>query len=42
MEVAYQPADRYWTFQWIETAVFLAPAGIPAGFSALWLRRRLV
>ncbi|MBP2358861.1 hypothetical protein EES45_10255 [Streptomyces sp. ADI97-07] len=21
VEVAYQPADRYWTFQWIETAV---------------------
>ncbi|NED05190.1 transporter [Streptomyces sp. SID6648] len=42
VEVAYQPADRYWTFQWIETAVFLALSGILAGFSALWLRRRLV
>ncbi|MFI6963267.1 ABC transporter permease [Streptomyces sp. NPDC050255] len=39
--VEYQPGDRYWTFQWIETGIFVALAGILAGFSAWWLRRRL-
>ncbi|MFC8825518.1 ABC transporter permease [Streptomyces sp. NPDC057137] len=37
----YQPADRYWTFQWIETGIFLALSGLLAGFCAWWLRRRL-
>lgn len=37
--VEYQPGDRYWTFQWIETGIFVALAGILAGFSAWWLRR---
>ncbi|MGW8888601.1 ABC transporter permease [Streptomyces sp. NPDC055749] len=41
MEVAYQPADRYWTFQWIETGLFLALAGLLTGFSVWWLRSRL-
>ncbi|MFD9501515.1 ABC transporter permease [Streptomyces sp. NPDC060035] len=41
VEVSYQPADRYWTFQWIETAIFLALAGLLTGFCAWWLRRRL-
>ncbi|MET9093634.1 ABC transporter permease subunit [Streptomyces cyaneofuscatus] len=41
VEVAYQPADRYWAFQWIETGLFLALAGLLAGFCAWWLRRRL-
>ncbi|MFJ8018253.1 ABC transporter permease [Streptomyces sp. NPDC096339] len=40
IEVDYQPADRYWTFQWIETGVFLALSGLLAGFCAWWLRRR--
>jgi hypothetical protein len=39
--VSYQPADRYWTFQWYETAIFLALAAGLAGFTAWWLRRRL-
>lgn len=39
--VSYQPADRYWTFQWYETAIFLALTAGLAGFSAWWLRRRL-
>ncbi len=25
--VTYQPADRYWTFQWLETAILLVLAG---------------
>ncbi|MFE4692667.1 ABC transporter permease subunit [Streptomyces sp. NPDC056749] len=41
VEVAYQPADRYWTFQWIEAGIFLALAGLLTGFCAWWMRRRL-
>ncbi|MFD4865680.1 ABC transporter permease [Streptomyces sp. NPDC058412] len=40
IEVDYQPADRYWTFQWIETGIFLALSGLLAGFCSWWLRRR--
>ncbi|MFE9482635.1 MULTISPECIES: ABC transporter permease [Streptomyces] len=42
IEVDYQPADRYWTFQWIETGIFLALSGLLAGFCSWWLRRRAV
>lgn len=41
VKVDYQPADRYWTFQWIETGIFLALSGLLAGFCSWWLRRRL-
>lgn len=41
VEVDYQPVGRYWTFQWIETGVFLALSALLAGFSSWWLRRRL-
>ncbi|MFJ7265937.1 ABC transporter permease subunit [Streptomyces sp. NPDC099050] len=37
--VEYQPADRYWSFQWIETGIFLALSGLLAGFCSWWLRR---
>ena len=40
--VTYQPGDRYWIFQGIETAIFL---GLAAGLLALtvwWMRRRVV
>ncbi|GAA2280853.1 MULTISPECIES: ABC transporter permease [Kitasatospora] len=37
----YQPADRYWAFQWCETAIFLALTVGLTGFSAWWLRGRL-
>lgn len=40
IEVDYQPADRYWTFQWIETGIFLALSGLLAWFCSWWLRRR--
>ncbi|WP_404960658.1 ABC transporter permease [Streptomyces sp. 147326] len=40
IEVDYQPADRYWTFQWVETGIFLALSGLLAGFCSWWLRRR--
>jgi hypothetical protein len=35
--VTYQPASRYWAFQWIETAIYLALA--LAGFSFWWINR---
>jgi len=40
MAVTYQPASRYWAFQWLETGVFLILA---AGLGALcyWRVRRL-
>jgi len=38
--VTYQPADRYWTFQWYETAIYLSLALAMAGL-CLWRIRRL-
>jgi hypothetical protein len=40
--LTYQPASRYWAFQWYETAIFLVLALALAGFCAWWLRRRRV
>jgi hypothetical protein len=37
--VTYQPASRYWDFQWIETGIFLALALAPGGL-CYWLVRR--
>jgi ABC-type transport system involved in multi-copper enzyme maturation permease subunit len=37
----YQPADRYWAFQWAETAIFVAFALCLIGVAYWWLRRRL-
>jgi hypothetical protein len=37
--VTYQPASRYWTFQWYETAIYLALALALAGFCFWWIRR---
>jgi hypothetical protein len=39
--ITYQPASRYWTLQWYETAIFLAAAVTLAGFCA-WRARHLV
>jgi hypothetical protein len=38
--VTYQPASRYWAFQWIETGIFLAIALALAGFCFWRLGRR--
>jgi hypothetical protein len=38
--VTYQPASRYWAFQWTETALFLAVTVVLAGFCYWWVRRR--
>jgi hypothetical protein len=37
--VTYQPASRYWAFQWIETAIYFALAFALAGFSFWWINR---
>jgi hypothetical protein len=38
--VAYQPASRFWPFQWAELGIFLAAAVVLCGF-AYWRLRRL-
>jgi hypothetical protein len=38
--LVYQPASRYWPFQWYETVIFLALALALAGFCGWWIRRR--
>jgi hypothetical protein len=38
--ITYQPASRYWPFQWIETGIFLALALVLAGFCFWRLSRR--
>jgi hypothetical protein len=37
----YQPANRFWTFQTIETALFVALALVLAGGCAWWVRHRI-
>ena len=37
--VTYQPANRYWTFQWLEFATYVLFAGLLAGF-LFWRIRR--
>jgi hypothetical protein len=39
--VTYQPANRYWAFQWYETALFLVLALALAGACFWWVRRRI-
>jgi hypothetical protein len=38
--LTYQPASRYWAFQWYEMAIFLGFAVILGGFCFWWSRRR--
>jgi hypothetical protein len=38
--LTYQPADRYWDFQWLELALYLGVAVILAGGCLWWLRHR--
>ncbi|WP_020575431.1 ABC transporter permease subunit [Actinopolymorpha alba] len=38
--VSYQPADRFWTIQWLELAIYLALAAALAGFCAWLLLRK--
>jgi hypothetical protein len=39
--VSYQPANRFWTFQAYETALFLALAVVLVGVSFWWVRHRV-
>jgi hypothetical protein len=38
--LAYQPGDRFWTFQWIETGIYVGFSAL-ALFATVWLVRRL-
>jgi hypothetical protein len=40
-QVTYQPASRFWPFQWYETGIYTALALALAGFCFWWLRHRL-
>jgi hypothetical protein len=39
--LTYQPASRYWPFQWYEAGLFLVLALGLVGFTFWWVRRRL-
>jgi hypothetical protein len=39
--VTYHPASRYWTFQWYETAIFVAATVVLVAVSFWWIRHRL-
>jgi hypothetical protein len=39
--LAYQPADRFWTFQWIETGIYLAISALAIALTFWLVRRRL-
>jgi hypothetical protein len=40
--ITYEPANRYWPLQWIETGIFLVLALALAGFCFWWLGRRRI
>jgi hypothetical protein len=40
--VAYQPASRYWTFQWFETGIFVGLALLASAGCYWWVTRRAV
>lgn len=37
----YQPADRFWIFQSIESGILVVLAAILIGFAIYWVRRRV-
>jgi hypothetical protein len=39
--LAYQPASRFWTFQWIETGIYFAISALALGLTVWWVRKRL-
>lgn len=39
--LAYQPTDRFWTFQWIETGIYLAISALAIALTFWLVRRRL-
>jgi hypothetical protein len=40
--ISYQPASRYWLFQWLETLIFVAFSVALAGFCFWRVRRRIL
>ena len=40
--LAYQPASRFWTFQWIETGIYLGLTALALGLTVWLVRRRIV
>jgi ABC-type transport system involved in multi-copper enzyme maturation permease subunit len=40
LRVAYLPANRYWTLQWLETGIFVALALLAAAACYWWVTRR--
>ncbi|MDT0343895.1 ABC transporter permease subunit [Streptomyces litchfieldiae] len=41
VDVSYHPAERYWPFQWLETALYLAAGALLTAFGLWRVRRRL-
>lgn len=41
VDVLYHPSSRYWAFQWLETASYLALSGILTAFGLRRVRRRV-
>jgi hypothetical protein len=39
--VEYHPASRFWTFQWIETALFVGVSAALVAFAAWWILKRV-
>ncbi len=39
--ISYEPASRFWDFQWVETGIFLAMGLALAGLCVWWLIRRV-
>ncbi|HVA91885.1 MAG TPA: hypothetical protein VNL71_18820 [Chloroflexota bacterium] len=39
--ISYQPADRYWVFQGIESTLFVGMAAGLLVLAAWWIRRRI-
>jgi len=39
--LVYQPASRYWAFQWYEMAIFIGLAVVLGGICLWWIRRRI-
>jgi ABC-type transport system involved in multi-copper enzyme maturation permease subunit len=39
--MTYQPASRFWTFQWYETSIFVLAGVALCAFSVWWVRRRV-
>ncbi|HKY13626.1 MAG TPA: hypothetical protein VJM33_01785 [Microthrixaceae bacterium] len=41
LAVSYQPAGRYWAFQWLELGIYVAASAALVGLCVWWVRRRL-